>query len=166
MEYTQNLKDLAERKGSRPQTGDALPHLQITDNSSVHLYNDLAMWLFSLKYVEERPTIISVRGARAAWIKDDYPNVNSDALPNGREFTHIHPLDIYGGGSQHLSLKRSDCEIVIEKGWGEYHPLNAKIFPDNKYGLVMTYAPRTTEELKAIKVITLKSYHLVINKNQ
>lgn len=164
MENINNLEDLTKREGARPKTGDALPHLQITDNSSVDLYNKLAEWLFSLEFIEERPTIISVRGARAAWIKDDYPNANQDVLPTGREFTHIHPLDFYGGGSQHLSLERNDCEIVIEKGWGEYHPLDPKIFPDKKYGHIMIYAPGTTEELEVIKAITLKSYHLVTNQ--
>ncbi len=164
MKYTNNLENLVKRKGERPETGDAIPHLQITENSSIKLYNELAEWLFSLEYIEERPTIISVRGARAAWIKDNYPNINADALPSKREFTHIHPLDIYGGGSQHLTLERKDCEIIIERAWGEYHPLDPKIFPNKKYGHIMIYAPRTIEELEVVKTITFKSYQLVTNQ--
>jgi len=164
MENSKSLNELPRREGERPQTGDALPHLQITDNSSVKLYDKLVEWLFSLDLIEERPTIISVRGARAAWIKDDYPNANFEVLPTGREFTHIHPLDFYGGGSQHLSLEREDCEVVIKKGWGEYHPLDPKIFQDQKYGHILLYAPRTDEELEVIKTITMKSYHLVTNQ--
>lgn len=165
MLITDNLIDLPQRSGERPKTGDALPHLQITDNSSIELFDELADWLFSLEYIEERPTVISVRGARAAWIKDDYPRANFDVLQIGREFTHIHPLDIYGGGSQHLSLERQDCEKVIKKGWGEYHPMDPVAFPNKKHGHIMVYAPRTKEELKVVKEITLKSYNLVTNQN-
>lgn len=165
MEAITTLENFPKRSGERPKTGPKIPHLQLTDNSNIELYNRLADWLFALEHIEERATIISVRGARAAWIKDDYPNANFDVLPTKREFTHIHPLDIYGGGSQHLSLEREDCETIIEKGWGEYHPLDPRIFPDKKYGHIMVYAPRTSEELEVIKVITLKSYHLVTNQN-
>ncbi len=165
MKVINKLEELPQRKGERPITGDALPHLQITDNSSVELFDDLAEWLFSLEYIEERPTIISVKGARAAWIKNDYPNVNEEVLQIGREFTHIHPLNIYGGGSQHLSLKREDAETVIAKGWGEYHPMDKVAFPDKKYGHIMVYAPRDKKELEAVKIITEVSYKLVTNQN-
>ena len=164
MVKAETLKNIPERTGERPTTGDALPHLQITDNSSNELYDQLADWLFNLDHIEERPTIISVRGARAAWIKDDYPNANYDVLQIGHEFTHIHPLDIYGGGSQHLSLEREDCETVIAKGWGEYHPMDSVAFPDKQYGHIMVYAPRNEQELEVIKQITFTSYQLVTNQ--
>ncbi len=154
---------LPKRAGERPTTGDALPHLQLTDNSSQQLFDELANWLFSLEYIEERPSRISVKGARAAWIKDDYSNINPDL---GREFTHIHPMEIYGGGSQHLALKRQDAESVIENGWGEYHPMNERAFPDKKYGLILLYAPRNKEELDVIKTITETSYLLATNQNE
>ena len=160
-----SLDNLTNRSGERPQTGPKIPHLQHTDNSSVELFDELADWLFSLELIEERKTIISVRGARAAWIKEEYPNANLDVLKTGREFTHIHPLDIYGGGSQHLSLKREDCEKVIARGWGEYHPLDYQIYPNKDYGHIMVYAPRNKEELEAIKIITMASYNLVTNQN-
>ena len=165
MERINSLENLTKRLGERPQTGPQIPHLQHTDNSSVELFEELANWLFSLELIEERETIISVRGARAAWIKDDYPNANFNVLKTGREFTHIHPLDIYGGGSQHLSLTRKNCETVIEKGWGEYHPLDPRIYPNKDYGHIMVYAPRNKEELEAIKIITIASYKLVTNQN-
>ena len=164
MTHTVKLVDLPNRFGERPKTGEALPHLQLTDNSSTELFDELAEWLFSLEHIEERPTVISVRGARAAWIKDDYPNANFNILQHGREFTHIHPLNIYGGGSQHLSLKREDCELVITKGWGEYHPIDPVAFPEKIYGHIMVYAPRTKEELEVVKTITLSSYKLVTNQ--
>jgi hypothetical protein len=129
----------------------------------VELFDALADWLFSLEYIEERPTMISVKGARAAWIKNDYENVNQEVLQIGREFTHIHPLHIYGVGSQHLTLKREYCKIVIEKGWGEYHPMDPVAFPAKKYGHIMVYAPRNTKELEVVKIITKASYNLVTN---
>lgn len=162
MNKINSIQELPDRKGERPTTGGALPHLQHTDNSSLEIFNGLADWLFSLEYIEERPSRISVQGARAAWIKDDYKNVN----PNmGREFTHIHPMEIYGGGSQHLSLKREDTEALIAKGWGEYHPMDHRAHPDKKYGMILLYAPRDKEELKIIKTVTKVSYLLATNQN-
>lgn len=165
MKVINNLENLAQREGERPLTGSEIPHLQLTDNSSDELFNELVDWLFSLELIEERKTVISVRGARAAWIKDDYPNANFNVLKTGRGFTHIHPLDIYEGGSQHLSLKREDCDTIMEKGWGEYHPLDARIYPNKDFGHIMIYAPRNKEELESIKVITMSSYKLVTNQN-
>ncbi len=160
------ITDISIRQGNRPVTGDALPHLQFSDNATKEMYAELAKWLFSLENVEERPTIISVRGARAAWIKDNYSNINEEVLQFGREFTHIHPpMDNEHGGSLHLSLRREDAERVIAKGWGEYHPLDSRIFSDKKFGHVLIYAPRSEEELDNIKTIIESSYKLVTNQN-
>jgi len=160
-----NIQNIPERQGDRPVTGDALPHLQFSDNSSKDIHDSLASWLFNLKYIEERSTIISVRGARAAWIYDNYLNVNNEVLQVGREFTHIHPSTGNDhGGSLHLTLNREDCETVISKSWGEYHPMDYIAFPEKKYGHILIYAPRTMDELKTVKTIIETSYKLVTNQ--
>ena len=162
----QLLKDLPPREGEKPITGDALPHLQHTQNSPSGIYDDLAKWLFALDYIEERPSGMSVPGARAACIENAYQNVNSELLkPGSREWTHIHPLEIYGGGSQHLSFYRADSDYLIEKGWGEYHPLDAEVYPNKHYGVALLFAPRNSEELEIIKQITLASYSAATNQN-
>lgn len=162
---TIEIKDLPNRKGSRPKTGNALPHLQFSDNSTKKIYDELAKWLFSLEHVEERPTIISVKGARAAWIQDDYQNVNNTVLQVGREFTHIHPpIEDEHGGSLHLSLARQDCNTLISKSWAEYHPMDSFAFPEKVFGHILIYAPRDKEELEVIKTIIETSYKLVTNQ--
>ncbi len=151
---TQAITDLASRQGSRPVTGDALPHLQFTDNSPQAIYDELAEWLFALDGVTEAPSTISIRGTRGAIVS------SSESASGEYEFTHIHPMDVYGGGSQHLALLHDDAEALIAKGWAEYHPMNLRAFPEQDRGLVLLYAPRDADELEVVKTVTLASYAL------
>lgn len=148
-----DIAALPTRKGTRPVTGDALPHLQFTDNSPQGIYDELADWLFSLPEVEEAPSRISVQGARGAVVRSE-----ADGVMTENEFTHIHPMEVYGGGSQHLALPDADSQTLIAKGWGEYHPMNLKAFPNQDFGLILLYAPRDEEELEVVKTATLASH--------
>ncbi|KAI0784337.1 hypothetical protein C8Q75DRAFT_736212 [Abortiporus biennis] len=71
-----------------------------------------------------------------------------------REVAHIHPSD----HSMHVVLAPKDCKIVIEKSWGERHPLSGspvfKILPKEYVGI---YAPRDDEELEVVKKILVAS---------
>ena len=68
------------------------------------------------------------------------------------------------GGSLHLTLKREDCETVISKSWGEYHPMDPVAFPEKVYGHILIYAPRTKEELEVTETIINTAYNLVTNQ--
>ncbi|CEN62827.1 hypothetical protein ASPCAL09456 [Aspergillus calidoustus] len=66
------------------------------------------------------------------------------------EVCHSHPSD----GSLHLTLHPADVELVIERGWGQRHPLArddwwwvTRFVPA---GFVMIYAPRDADELKCV----------------
>ncbi|KAL2845703.1 hypothetical protein BJY01DRAFT_177872 [Aspergillus pseudoustus] len=66
------------------------------------------------------------------------------------EVCHSHPSD----GSLHLTLHPADVKVVIERGWGQRHPLArddwwwvTRFVPA---GFVMIYAPRNAEELKCV----------------
>jgi hypothetical protein len=54
-------------------------------------------------------------------------------------------------GSMHLNLAPKDAKLVLERGWGQRHPLSGTIL---YLGDVMVYAPRNEEELEAVKRIT------------
>lgn len=71
----------------------------------------------------------------------------------GNEFAHFHPHPDY---SMHLGIPEKDAEVIIDKGWGEWHPLIKRGFlPPN---IIMMYAPRNAEELQASKFILGHSY--------
>ncbi|KAI2629769.1 hypothetical protein GGR54DRAFT_278581 [Hypoxylon sp. NC1633] len=64
------------------------------------------------------------------------------------EICHVHNSDY----SMHLNLHPDDVKEVIEKGWGERHPLTSQCLlkmPVPKQ-FTMVYAPRTMDELKVV----------------
>ena len=100
---------------------------------------ELARRAFALPGVEERPSAISVPGARALWLSEGGP-----AGP-GEEFAHIHPMP---DGSLHVALPPEIAEEAVEKGWAEQHPVaRLGYIPAN---VVMVYAPRDERELELV----------------
>ncbi|MFQ5966540.1 MAG: hypothetical protein ACE5MI_02890 [Acidimicrobiia bacterium] len=142
---------LPGRSGPKPKTNPWMPHLQLSDNAEDAVYRDLATWLFGLEHVEEGRSRVSLPSSRAAWISESYGPINPVAE---REFTHIHTEP--GPGSQHMGIPKQFADEILEKGWGEPHPMNEHV-PD--YELLMIYAPRNDEELAAIKTIIASAYH-------
>jgi hypothetical protein len=65
--------------------------------------------------------------------------------------TYNPPYD----SSLHLSLPKPWVGEVLEKGWGEPHPLAGNTISDN---YVMVYAPRTREEVDIVYEVVLLSY--------
>lgn len=64
-----------------------------------------------------------------------------------REIGHMHGSD----GSLHLNLAPKDAKLVLERGWGQRHPLAGTVL---YLGDVMVYAPRIEKELEVVKGIT------------
>ncbi|OOG00958.1 hypothetical protein ASPCADRAFT_125961 [Aspergillus carbonarius ITEM 5010] len=67
------------------------------------------------------------------------------------EVCHAHPSD----GSLHLTLHPADVKLVIERGWGQRHPLTRESWwwcylRTVPTGFVMVYAPRNREELETV----------------
>lgn len=113
----------------------------------------LASRLFALPDVEERPTRISVPGARALWLRDDVPAGPSEAFMVEREFAHLHPGH---DQSLHATLPPELAEEAIAAGWAELHPVaRMGYIPATT---VMIYAPRDEDELNVIYGLLLASY--------
>ncbi len=147
------LLGLPKREGERPLTRKGMPHQQLTQNPSTKVYNLLAEKIFSLPYVEEDLSIVSVPGARALVLDPAAAHGPREAfIFDSTEFAHLHPPY---DSSLHLSLPKPWVEEVLEKGWGEPHPLAGNTIQDN---YVMVYAPRTEEEVDIIHEIVLLSY--------
>ncbi|WP_448549422.1 luciferase domain-containing protein [Thalassotalea fusca] len=153
---------LPVRPGDKPLTDNVIPHTQYDQNSSPEIVAKLADWLFSLEHIECKHSMISVAGTPGAYIKQDVGPINQAAVMVDREFTHIHPEP--NPGSQHLVLTPEDAKEVIDKGWGEEHPLLAR--GQIRTHTIMVYAPRNEEDLKTIKTITKRAYDYALSKLQ
>jgi hypothetical protein len=142
------------RRGDRPRTTPTNPHTQLDQQpADPGLREELARRLFALPDVEERPTMISVPGARALWLRDAIPAGPSEAFMIEREFAHLHP-----GRDQslHAALPADLAQAAIDAGWAELHPVARRgLIPPNT---VMLYAPRDADELEVIYHLALASY--------
>jgi hypothetical protein len=114
---------------------------------------ELARKVFALPGVEERPSAISVPGARALWLREGVPAGPPEAFMVGREFAHIHPMP---DGSLHAALPPEVAREAIRKGWAEQHPV-ARLghIPPN---VVMVYAPRDAEEVGLVAGLVEEAY--------
>jgi phospholipase/carboxylesterase len=135
-----------------------VPHVQI-DVEPVQAVNDeLFRRAFALPGVENRPTIVSLPGARGMWLSDDLPLAHPEAIVDGQEFAHIHP-----DGSLHAPLPYERALEVDEKGWGERHPWASE--RDGWDGLVMLYTPQSMAELEIIFQLIVESYNYVTGQS-
>ena len=148
------LDSLPTRDGSRPNTTNTNPHTQLTQQpEDISFVQDLMAWAFTLGHIERKPSAISVPGAVAMCMEEGHTCNSCNAFMVGTEFAHFHPHPDY---SMHLGLPKNEADIIIDKGWGEWHPLIKKgILPPN---IIMMYAPRNQEELKVAKFILGRSY--------
>jgi hypothetical protein len=145
---------LLQRQGPRPQTTPSNPHTQLDQQpDDPGLHDTLAARVFSLPDVQERPSRVSVPGARALWLRDSVPAGPPEAFMVEREFAHLHP-----GADQslHAALPPELAEAAIAAGWAELHPVaRLGYIPPTT---VMIYAPRNQEELDTVFRLVLASY--------
>jgi len=144
---------LPKRSGSRPRTTPTNPHTQLEQNPQREVVDELARRLFALPGVQERPSVISVPGARALWLREDVPAGPPEAFMIGREFAHIHPMP---DGSLHAALPPEVAQEAIRKGWAEQHPVaRMGYIPHN---VVMIYAPRDAQEIEVVAGLVVEAY--------
>jgi hypothetical protein len=144
---------LPNRRGSRPRTTPTNPHTQLEQNPQPEMVEELAWRAFALPGVEERPSAISVPGARALWLRDKLPAGPREAFMIGREFAHIHPMP---DGSLHAALPPKVAQEAISKGWAEQHPVaRLGYIPQN---VVMIYAPRDAQEVEVVAGLVIGAY--------
>jgi hypothetical protein len=117
------------------------------------MVEELAQRVFTLPGVQERPSAISVPGARALWLREDVPAGPREAFMIGREFAHIHPMP---DGSLHAALPPEVADEAMSKGWAEQHPV-ARMghIPQN---VVMIYAPRDAQEVEVVAGLVVEAY--------
>ena len=137
---------LPGRRGGRPRTTSEFPHSQLDQQpDDPGLLSKLAERAFGLEGVIERPSIVSVPGARALVLAEDRPTGPPVAFIQGREFAHFHPGPDW---SLHLALDDSTADLAIERGWAELHLIaRTEAFPGS---VVMVYAPRDVAEVEMV----------------
>ena len=149
-----NERVLPTRRGPRPRTTSTNPHTQLEQNPEREVVEELAQRVFALPDVEERPSAISVPGARALWLREGVPAGPQEAFVIEREFAHIHPMP---DGSLHAALPVEVAQEAIRKGWAEQHPVaRMGYIPQN---VVMIYAPRDAQEIEVVAGLVAEAYH-------
>ena len=145
-----NLRDLPLRQGSRPRIGaHPVPHRQLDQFAEENIRQQLDQMFnsfvaanskhiyFTKSFYEKRNdavTLIEVESGHAL------------AKISHGEIAHIHPAD----GSMHMIFSPSDAKQVIEKGWGERHPLAGVPKFDLPDTYLMIYTPRNSQELAVV----------------
>ena len=149
---------LPERPGPRPRTDNAVPHLQKTQKSPESLRTRLVLWgAAALPHVIEEDTRISVSATRALWLSQEVAAAHPDAFmppADSREFAHVH-----ADGSMHICVSDDVAREIVERGWGELHPLKDKGVTE-----VLFYAPRDSEEFEIAKYAIAESWSYATGK--
>jgi len=145
---------IPERRGDRPQIGwHFAPHRQINKFSSPEIQQRLAAF-FNAR-VDANPTLVEMAASPhekvhpGIIIHPSIPSPHKVAEKSLREIAHLHPVKDY---SIHATLAPQDCKVVIERGWGERHPLSSIILPKE---YVLIYTPRDEEELEVVERIII-----------
>jgi hypothetical protein len=123
-----------------------MPHTQLTQNAPDELQEALFERARALPGVTVADSHVSVPGARAFHLDEGFAAGPQQAFQAGREFAHIHPRH---DGSLHLTLPPGAYQEVLEKGWGEPHPIS---------GTMMVFGPRDKAELETVWQILSTSY--------
>ncbi|KAA8651958.1 uncharacterized protein ATNIH1004_000858 [Aspergillus tanneri] len=147
---------LAQRIGPRPTIAGIAPQRQITQRSDKLIYQALTTGIHHLvngnrdtlcagtSCFEKHSTGIFCRRSTIAQ-QQQRSRITCDG-----EVCHTHPID----GSLHLTLHPADVKVILERGWGQRHPLAwadwwcwVRFVPS---GFVMVYAPRDADELETV----------------
>ncbi|WP_188191980.1 luciferase domain-containing protein [Nonomuraea sp. SYSU D8015] len=146
------MLSLPTRAGDRPRTGPSVPHVQLSQNSPDEIRGQLTQWMSTeLPATEIRASEISEPGSVAFFLGNDVTPPQGAVLLPPRlvaEFAHVH-ID----GSLHLALSLEDQRELIDKGWGERHPLYSPTI-----NVVMLYGPRDAQELEVARSVVTASY--------
>ncbi|KAF4446400.1 hypothetical protein F53441_9968 [Fusarium austroafricanum] len=143
-------KDVPVREEPRPIIGKwTAPSRQLTDLATKSMIERYQSFLSSL--ASESPSKLKIatslgeRHGPALFIVSENPSHPTVKLTRG-EIGHMHGSD----GSMHVVLAPKDAKLVIERGWGQRHPLSGTVL---YLGNVMVYAPRSEDEFETVKRI-------------
>jgi hypothetical protein len=137
---------LPERTGPRPKIAGIAPQRQLDQPGCSEMYQMLRTSLDNLAV--KHPN--SFRVGTSCFEKKGLALFARDPInPTCRgEICHVHHSD----RSMHMNLHPDDAKVVLEKGWGERHPLARggwmKAYVPREF--IMVYAPRDRTELDVV----------------
>jgi phospholipase/carboxylesterase len=136
-----NAPDLPQRPGPRPQTTSPtrehpFPHQQLDQQAPEHLQEELFQRASRLPGVRVGRSLVSLPESRAFHLEPEAAGGPVAAFQRGTEFAHIHTDN---DNSLHLTLPPDLYAEVLDKGWGEPHPVS---------GTMMLFGPRDDHELE------------------
>merc|ERR1712000_188756 len=139
---------LPYRMGPKPQVVGIAPHRQINQPGSVHCNAALRRTLekLALKNPDSFGTECSYIEKHGLALFARHPL--STTTCQG-EVCHVHDRDF----SMHMSLHPEDAREVLQKGWGQRHPLGWKwwvLKTPVTADFIMVYAPRDESELRMV----------------
>ncbi|EHA17993.1 hypothetical protein ASPNIDRAFT_126803, partial [Aspergillus niger ATCC 1015] len=146
-----NTSSLPQRHGPRPTVAGIAPQRQMTQKANPAMYETLSHEIQHL--VSQNPEAL-YEGTSCFEKHSTGMFCSSTDTPTStqqQEVCHAHPSD----GSLHLTLHPADVKVVIERGWGQRHPLTRESWwwcylRTVPTGFVMIYAPRNQEELECV----------------
>lgn len=144
---------LPARAGARPRTTPATPHLQLDQHGSRDLAQQLWRRMQRMEGVVASRSGISMPSTVAVHLHPDLAVGPDEAFMAGTEFAHLHGD---GSGSLHLSLPLPVARDVIERGWGEPHPVVAMGYGPHNW--VMLFGARDDAELQVVWDLVRSSY--------
>ena len=166
------IENMPYRKGERPITFDEIPHQMYTQQSSPKVLNTLVE--AALKYSKSvgtvvLPTKVSFYTTQPAFFIPEEISIPEGLLEYNREHAHIHAIwtpnqlpgphtEGTGGGSMHVSVSHADAQLLIERGWAEWHPMANENFP-----IILLYAPQNMEEIELSMAVIKASYEFLTN---
>ena len=135
---------------TKPNHDVAFPHQQLTQLAPPEMQDRLVERAATLPFVSMGASCVSVPGSRAFRLDDHHAGGPAEAFQCGTEFAHVHPA---GDGSLHLTLPPRVYQEVLDRGWGEPHPVS---------GTMMLYGPRNRRELETVWQLVLTSYRFAL----
>ncbi|KAJ5047526.1 uncharacterized protein L3040_003349 [Drepanopeziza brunnea f. sp. 'multigermtubi'] len=144
--YERTQSWIPERTGPRPKVAGIAPHRQLDQTGCTKMNQLLRTSLQNLAI--KHPDTLKIgtscfeKKGLALFARDPI-NVTCRG-----EICHIHYSDL----SMHMNLHPDDAKVVLEKGWGERHPLARggwlKAYVPQEF--IMVYAPRNRTELEVV----------------
>ncbi|MCW3007866.1 MAG: hypothetical protein JWP17_2492 [Solirubrobacterales bacterium] len=145
------LAEVPQRRGDRAQIARQYPCAQVTqaDDPAAqdHVLGLVGGWP-GVTIADTRQTIVNCR----AMVLDEHLALGQgEAFITGRELAQVR-----ADGSVHTALAPEWAEPLMQKRWGQVHPLAL-------YGLIppqslVFYAPRDEQELRVIERILIAAY--------
>jgi hypothetical protein len=133
--------ELPTRRGERPRTtaptrDHPFPHQQLDQRAPDRLQEELFQRAARLPGVRVGRSLVSLPESRAFHLEPDAAGGPAAAFQRRGEFAHIHTAN---DNSLHLTLPPVLYAAVIDRGWGEPHPVS---------GTMMLFGPRDDDELE------------------